>query len=677
MQISINRRMISVFIFILLEGLITLGWFNRSTILPYFSLGLILLVSSLWIIKNRRNLQDQVGIGPFLILLSFYTLYRFISIGFAPLPLHGLEVAAPDLFLLLIFNGLLITFPRYWKQEQLATSIFVMASIFTLVNFLFLGIRFVQIENTPGIPLLSTFLAYRLPGGLLGHPNFEAAFINLVIPFALVCWYQSNNRRNRAMWSIIMLILLVIEYFCSSRGAWLSLLISGSMTISLLWLSRFEKIGIGIKALRKFITPARVCTALLLLAVAAVGFNRLLSFEVEQRAHAPISTARTKIWNIGLDVVRESPWLGSGPGSFHYLSAWFSNIPPGFFLSHAHNVWIQITAESGIPGLLLALAIAVFILLSIVRGWNTREYDQRLAIVPIAGAITGLFFHNLVDFTFDVPLVSFLFICFLVILDRNVTVGRRLQIQVSIFGILLLAGSIFYLVLAGWNYRGSELMQEGVAAAKSGSWTQAATFLCEAGEKAPGYTFYGFQCGLALATLAEHEGNSDFLNAAMEHYRQSLENDPYWPVHWANLAALEFSMGEEERAIDNLSNASQQATRNVILLINLGWMHEQSGKPQLAVETYEKALVLDPWLIRSSFMKKSGIRRALFDPSDGSELVYLAASQALSGWISLDREEYGQAQMLFTQNLQADPLDALSHAGMALTLLTGPLVDFE
>jgi O-antigen ligase/tetratricopeptide (TPR) repeat protein len=668
MRISANRRLTTILIFFLLEGLITLGWFNRSSILPDLALSIIVFASSVWIIKHQNSVKNRIGVTPLFLLLSAYTLYRFVSIFFAPLPLHAMEAAAPDLFQLILFGVLLVTFREYWKQDELTVSVLIMAGIFTSVNLLILGIRFLQIVQSPGAPLLSTFLAYRLPGGFLLHPNFEAAFLNLVVPFALIRWHQSINRRKRTLWSILILSFLVVEYFCSSRGAWLSLLLSGSVTISMLWLARFEQLGTGINQLRKLITPARIFSALLLIALAAFGFNRLLSFEVEQRAHLPISTARTAIWSIGLDVIRESPWLGSGPGSFHYLSAWFSNIPPGFFLSHAHNVWIQIVAESGIPGLLLALSLAWFIILSIARSWNTRDYGQRIAVVPIAGAMAGLFLHNLVDFTFDVPLISFLFICFLVILDRNVAVQRKLNIKTTAFCVLLMAGSILFLVLAWWNHRGSGLMAEGVAAAKAGSWTKAADLICGAEESSPGYTFYEFQCGLALATLANQTEDVPLLEQAKAMYQHNLRVDPYWPIHRANLAALEFSTGENALAIHELDLASQQATHNVIFRINLGWMYERSGEMHLAANSYEQALLLDPWLVRSSFMRNSAIRRSVTDSFDLSEIGAEDPYKALTGWMFLDNGDYKDAESLFHENIEANPTDAISRAGMALAL---------
>jgi O-antigen ligase/tetratricopeptide (TPR) repeat protein len=668
MKISANRKTIRVLTFILLEGLITLGWFNRSSLLPYLTLGAFLLLSSILILAQRSSLPGQIGISPLLILLSVYTLYRVLSITFAPLPLHGLEVISRDIFLLILFGVLLVSYSRYWGMGEFESSILILAGIFTTVNLIIIGLKFIQILNVSGLPLLPTLLAYRLPGGFLIHPNFEAGFLNLVIPFALVQGYRSGNQRTKTLLTALIFSFLVVEYFCSSRGAWISLLGSGFVTVSLVWLSRFENIGSGIRAFLKLVTPRRIAAAVIVLAIATFCFSQLLAFEVAQRSHSPIATARTGIWKIGLNVVSESPILGSGPGSFHYLSAWFSNIPPGFFLSHAHNVWIQILAESGVPGLLLALGMAAFILRSMIRIWNSKDGGMRMTLIPIAGALTGLVIHNLVDFTFDVPLISFLFICFLVILDRTEPRERSTKLSLATFGFLLLVGSSLYLLLAWWNHRGANLMSEGVAAAREDDWTIAASRICEAEQNAPGYTFYGFQCGLALATAAERNDDAGLLAPAIEVYRYSLLADPYWPVHRANLAALEFKTGETTRAINDLAAASQQAMRNITLLVNLGWMYEQTGQSQLAENTYLQALDLDPWLIRSSYMQNSALRRVLSQSMQSAISEDPALQPALFGWLHLDQGEYGQAALVFEHNLELDPADEFSHAGMALAL---------
>jgi O-antigen ligase/tetratricopeptide (TPR) repeat protein len=668
METFVKRRTLSILIFILLEGLISLSWFNRSSSLPYLALGAFLFLSSVLILVNRNSFPGLINLHPLLSLFALYTLYRFLSTALSPLPLHALEVFNLDLFRLVLFGALFVTYSNYWKHGEFEFSILFMAGIFTTVNLIILSIRFAQIANVPELPLLPTFIAYRLPGGLLIHPNFEAAFLNLVIPFALVRWYRSGNHRIKLFWIAVILVFLVVEYFCSSRGAWLSLLCSGFLTLSLLWLSRFESVGTGIKAFLKIITPKRIAAAGIILAIAAFGFSQLLSFEVEQRSHVPIATARTAIWKIGFDVIKESPILGSGPGSFHYLSAWFSNIPPGFFLSHAHNVWIQILAESGVPGLLLTLGMAALILRSLIRIWNRKDTAMRMMLIPIAGAIAGLFLHNLVDFSFDVPLITFVFICFLVILARTEPDGRITNLKPTTIGVLLLAGSSLYLLLGWWNHRGSTLMSEGVAEASDGYWAEAANRICEAEQEVPGYTFYGFQCGLALAIAADRNDDPSLLDHAIEVYHHSLEADPYWPVHRANLAALEFNQGEVNRAITDLSAASQHANRNPIFLVNLGWMYEQTGQSLLAEKAYGQALDLDPWLVRSSFMQNSTLREILAEPMEATILDNSAAQPALSGWMYLDHGAYVQAVSIFERNLTQDPADALSHAGLALAL---------
>jgi putative inorganic carbon (hco3(-)) transporter len=74
--------------------------------------------------------------------------------------------------------------------------------------------------------------------------------------------------------------------------------------------------------------------------------------EPAERSVASISSdsARLQLWQVAVDQIRSSPWLGIGP--MHYAHQ------PNPKAAHPHNIYLQIAAEWGIPMLLALLALA-------------------------------------------------------------------------------------------------------------------------------------------------------------------------------------------------------------------------------------------------------------------------------------------------------------------------------
>ena len=106
--------------------------------------------------------------------------------------------------------------------------------------------------------------------------------------------------------------------------------------------------------------------------------------------------ARIDYWRGAAGVIREHPIFGCGLGSFWCVYQRYM-LPGADMIQHAHNSWLEVWAELGIPGLVLLVVLLGF---SIVRG------VRNLKDVPGVGAAVGLLafaLHNLVEFDLYVP----------------------------------------------------------------------------------------------------------------------------------------------------------------------------------------------------------------------------------------------------------------------------------
>lgn len=123
---------------------------------------------------------------------------------------------------------------------------------------------------------------------------------------------------------------------------------------------------------------------------------------------------RVYTWRSAADMTAARPLLGFGPASFPYAHSKFSRVG---FTRTAHQSWLQIAAESGVPALLFLLGATV---LALVRGWRAAKWDNG-ARWPVAagacGAIVAFAVHACTDAGWGIISVALLVMICCALLD--------------------------------------------------------------------------------------------------------------------------------------------------------------------------------------------------------------------------------------------------------------------
>lgn len=150
----------------------------------------------------------------------------------------------------------------------------------------------------------------------------------------------------------------------------------------------------------------------MLLALALGGalyFTALAPLPARERiSSANGGTGRSDLWKVGLRMVRANPVGGVGVGNFQAVSPDYT-LQPGtitradLIFSAApkvtHNTYLEITAEMGIPGLLLFLSViwsSLACALKAARIWSARGQPTMEALAR--GVVLGLLGMLVADF---------------------------------------------------------------------------------------------------------------------------------------------------------------------------------------------------------------------------------------------------------------------------------------
>jgi O-antigen ligase len=227
--------------------------------------------------------------------------------------------------------------------------------------------------------------------GWFGEPNPFAAFIWCVtlpvIAYALLSRDQSKPTRIAA--GVAGTVGVVALGLTQSRGGVLGM--GAGLTVIALVLLASQ---------RGWVLRTAVAATAIVAAFALMLVVRTEPWSVTKDATAPANWAeqeRVAHWSAAVQMVQAHPLGGVGAGGFteqfrSYTAMWRFRISQG----HAHNAYLQVAAEVGLPGLLAyGLTLAVILAALIRRARLVSEFWLPLGALAVTAALMT---HQVVDF---------------------------------------------------------------------------------------------------------------------------------------------------------------------------------------------------------------------------------------------------------------------------------------
>lgn len=243
-----------------------------------------------------------------------------------------------------------------------------------------------------------------LPIGPFTYHNFFAAFVELLLPLALVV---SFSGLRQADWSVQLrrllapALMLAAFVMAQSRGGVIALAVEAALGAILLWRAR-RRLG-------------RRRGIMMLTAAVLIGFTLLVGWRPIVRRFATLqrdSSASDRIqFSLScLEIWRAHPWTGTGLNTFAEVYPQYRHVENGLDLLYAHDDIAQMLAETGALGFALALAVAIlaaFAFAAALRRSSTPEFT-RYKLAAAIGAV-GFAVHCGEDFVSHCPALAYLF----------------------------------------------------------------------------------------------------------------------------------------------------------------------------------------------------------------------------------------------------------------------------
>lgn len=228
----------------------------------------------------------------------------------------------------------------------------------------------------------------------LENPNLLAGFLVTMMAIASGMGYKSDTVKSKMIFASLVILFggcLVLTY---SRGAWISLLAIIGMY--------------GVLCNRKIFWLLLLLPVIGLFAHDAL-LERLMSI---MNPTDTSSTLRLALWESTIAMIMDKPFFGIGWGAY-----WMVYPDYDFFINnantkifHAHNMYLNIAAEIGIPGLLTFLSMMyghVRLALSSIGG--AAQHWSSGVMLGIVGAICGLIVNGFTDYVLFNIQLSMLF----------------------------------------------------------------------------------------------------------------------------------------------------------------------------------------------------------------------------------------------------------------------------
>lgn len=189
----------------------------------------------------------------------------------------------------------------------------------------------------------------------LDHPNIFGGFLVLVLALLipLIIRELDNDDRNRS-WAMMLAfwVYAAAVAVSMSRSAWLALLFV-ILGLAIVGIVRY---GRGHAAWRLALITLITLTAIFFpwLRTRVIGSARL---EVRSNVERSIGLSAS------LDALREKPWLGTGIGQYTLRAVPDSPKKDAWSFQPAHDLWLLVAGEAGIPALvMIALILAIIFL---------------------------------------------------------------------------------------------------------------------------------------------------------------------------------------------------------------------------------------------------------------------------------------------------------------------------
>ena len=309
------------------------------------------------------------------------------------------QVSALHFLALTIFFSAALVFTDSAKRLR------KLVSVITIFGFVYAFFAILQAVLSPN----KIYGIYESPNGspfgsFVNRHNF-AAYLEMTLSLPLGLMFVGAVKKDKRLLYVTAIGLMGIALLLSgSRGGLVAFL---AQIIFLIILTTKSK------SYGQIVLKAGLAVALVAAIVAGsffVGGESSLTRFVETAASENVTTDRSHIWSVTLDVIRENLPFGAGLGAFGVAYTPFDSFSGLERVEQAHNDYLQVLSDAGIVGLMIGGFFLFWLFREGLRNIKTENTFRRGAVTGALAGCFAILVHSVFDFVLHTTAVSVLFL---------------------------------------------------------------------------------------------------------------------------------------------------------------------------------------------------------------------------------------------------------------------------
>lgn len=236
----------------------------------------------------------------------------------------------------------------------------------------------------PSVKLWQKTGGYYHAVGLFDHHLTYGNSLIIVIMLGLGLWFASTGWRWRVCLGLALFLSSLALVWSYARSAWVGLA-AGLLVFG------------GLKGRKALLGTL---AALLVIGLVGAQVSPTLKDRMRRAVTSDKNLERIYTWKTTLDMVKDNPATGIGPGAYRHLTDEYRcdyNIH-WTATSHAHNSYLQLAAESGIAaGLLFAALLAVLFAFGARYHHVIRDVADKHLLAGATGAVAAFAVSSLLQ----------------------------------------------------------------------------------------------------------------------------------------------------------------------------------------------------------------------------------------------------------------------------------------
>jgi O-antigen ligase len=259
--------------------------------------------------------------------------------------------------------------------------------------------------------------AQSIARGTLINRNHFACLLSIILPFhlgaAVYVWKSNSIPRNMNAIRVIVCttclasaaVIVSAIVLSRSRMGFIAALVSVSVFV-VLWL-KLGRRGTGEHTVHRGWASRLAAVVGVLVSSAAIVSAPLLYRVTSVVDAIDLSTdTRVSIWKSTLEICPQYLLTGAGLGAFETVYRQYNDVVPTKTIDYAHNDYIQLLLELGLPAMLVLMFLVGGIVYCAVNYLSVEsEVREKVIVAACLASLSALSAHSLVEFNLYIPLI--------------------------------------------------------------------------------------------------------------------------------------------------------------------------------------------------------------------------------------------------------------------------------